>query len=115
MVERHVGLFVANVHADVTFDHLAEAHLDVSPDGDRWTPLEKSTPTAPPLRDDAAAAAAVLGARQIFLRARLFETISYNRNRIHYSQFLRSEPDLGRIPMVTVSRDASGARPDRRT
>jgi len=109
-----VGIFAANVHAEVSFDALAEAHLEVSPDGERWTPLEKSTPRAPLLRDDAAAAAAMLGARTVFLRARLYESTSFNRNRVHYAQFLRSEPDLGRMPVLTVSRSAATGPSSRR-
>jgi len=103
-----IGIHAANRHADVMFDRFAEAHLDVSPDGARWTPLAKSMPAAPLLRDDEAAAAAVLGSGAVFLRARLYESASFNRNRVHYAQFLRSEPDLGRIPALRVSREVPG-------
>ncbi|MFM9024651.1 MAG: hypothetical protein ACKON7_04825, partial [Planctomycetaceae bacterium] len=102
-----VDLYVANMHNTVTFDQLAEGHLDVSRDGRDWRRLAASTPTAPLLRDDEAAVSAVLGATTVFLRARLYESQSFHRNRVHYAQFLRSEPALGRIPVLTVGRDPS--------
>jgi hypothetical protein len=99
-----------NAHAEVTFDPLAEAHLDVSPDGVRWTALAGTSPTSGPSRDDRAAVAAVRGSRAVFLRARLFESRSFARNRVHYAQFLRSEPALGRVPSLTLYRVGQGAR-----
>jgi predicted Ser/Thr protein kinase len=99
-----------NAHADVTFDPLAEAHLDVSPDGVRWTALASTSPATAPWRDDRAAVAAVRGSRAVFLRARLFESRSFARNSVHYAQFLRSEPALGRVPSLTLYRVGQAAR-----
>jgi hypothetical protein len=42
------------------------------------------------------------GEREVFFRARLFETNSWNRNQVHRAQFLRGEPDLGRLPQVRL-------------
>lgn len=109
-----IDLYVANMHNTVAFDELAEGHLDVSRDGRQWRRLAASTPTAPRLRNDEAAIAAVLDATTVFLRARLYESKSFNRNRVHYAQFLRSEPALGRIPVLTVFRDRSAMGTDRR-
>ncbi len=95
-----------NEHADAVFDPAAEVHLDVSPDGEHWTPLASSTPTSPPRRDDPGATAAVRGSRTVFIRARLFESRSYNRNRVHYAQFLRSQPDNGMMPTLVLRRHA---------
>jgi hypothetical protein len=104
-----------NAHADVTFDPLAEAHLDVSPDGVQWTALASTSPATAPWRDDRAAVAAVRGSRAVFLRARLFESRSFARNRVHYAQFLRSEPALGRVPSLTLYRvGQDGQRPTSR-
>jgi hypothetical protein len=109
-----VDIYAANMHNIVTFDELAEARVDVSRDGGRWTPLAASSPTAPRLRNDTGAAAAILGATTVFLRAKLYESKSFNQNRVHYAQFLRSEPALVRIPVLTVFRDRSAVGTDRR-
>jgi len=105
-----IDIYAANIHNEVTFDEFAEARIDVSGDGERWTPLAASTPTAPRLRDDEGAAAALAGSETVFVRARLYESRSFNRNRVHYAQFLRSEPALGRIPTLTVFRTMPATR-----
>ena len=105
-----IDLYVANMHNTVVFDQLAEGHLDVSGDGRRWRRLASSAPTAPRLRNDSGAAAALLGATTVFLRARLYESRSFDGNRVHYAQFLRGEPALGRVPVLTVFRDPEGMR-----
>ena len=97
------GVEAWNRHNVVAFDPEAAAHLEISPDGTRWSPVASSTP-AGGVQSSASFAAAVRGARQVFFRARLFETNSWNRNQVHRAQFLRSEPDLGRLPTVTLLR-----------
>lgn len=89
-----------NLHNDVPFDPEAVVHLEISPDDKTWTEVMSSTP-AGGRQENAAFATAVLGARRVFFRARLYETNSWNRNQVHRAQFLRSEPDLGTLPSVT--------------
>jgi hypothetical protein len=54
-------------------------------------------------RENGSFAAAVRDARRVFFRARLYETNSWNRNQVHRAQFLRSEPDRGAMPSVTLA------------
>jgi hypothetical protein len=91
-----------NLHNDVPFDPEAAVHLEISPDGTNWTEVMSSTPAGGQQASDSFATA-VHGSRQVFFRARLYETNSWNRNRVHRAQFLRSEPDLGRVPAVTFA------------
>lgn len=91
-----------NLHSEVAFDPEAAVHLEISPDGARWTEVMSSTP-AGGLKENVAFAAAVRGARQVFFRARLYETNAWNRNQVHYAQFLRGEPALGVLPSVTLA------------
>lgn len=91
-----------NLHNDVPFDPAAAVHLEISPDGEHWTEVMSSTP-AGGRKENAAFASAVRGARQVFFRARLYETNSWNRNQVHRAQFLRSEPGLGSLPKVTLA------------
>ena len=90
-----------NRHNVANFDPQSAVHLEISPDGEHWTEVTSSTP-AGGIRSDPAFAAAVRGARQAFFRARLYETNSWMGNQVHRAQFLRSEPDLGRIPAVKL-------------
>jgi hypothetical protein len=90
-----------NAHEDVTFDPRAAALLDISPDGVTWTPVSSTTPALGKVTN-ADFAEAVSGARQVFLRARLYESRWYEKNRVHYAQFLRGEPDRGVMPSITL-------------
>jgi hypothetical protein len=91
-----------NLHNDVPFDREAAVHLEISPDGETWTEVMSSTP-AGGRRENGSFAAAVRDARRVFFRARLYETNSWNRNQVHRAQFLRSEPDRGAMPSVTLA------------
>jgi hypothetical protein len=97
------GVEAWNRHNVAPFDPEAAVHLEISPDGDRWTEVTSSTP-AGGVRADAGFADAVRGSRRVFFRARLYETNSWNRNQVHRAQFLRGEPDRGNIPSVTLHR-----------
>lgn len=90
-----------NDHSDVPFDPDAAVRLEISPDGRVWTPISSSTP-AGGNRSNKAFASAVRGSRQVFFRASLYETNAWNRHQVHRAQFLRSEPDLGRLPVVKL-------------
>ena len=91
-----------NLHNDVPFDREAAVHLEISPDGAAWSEVMSSTP-AGGRKENGGFAAAVRNSRQVFFRARLYETNSWNRNQVHRAQFLRSEPDRGTMPIVTLS------------
>ena len=88
-------------------DPAAEAHLDVSPDGDRWTTMVSLVPgdgglwTGPldilPVVEDA---------RAVWVRVRLAGSVALPDDAVVYTQFMRTHPDR---PAPTFRLDLSGS------
>ncbi len=105
---RGVGVNAWNRHADVAYDPDAIAILEAAPDGQKWTLIWSSTPEKGIERNDEWIEA-VRGSKELHLQARLFAQRRTNRN-VHHVQFLRSEPERGKIPQVIVRAEDSDLR-----
>ena len=97
-----IGVYSWNRNADVNFDNGAQAFLEVSADGKRWEVVWSSTSGSPIVDRQQEALNSLKGTSQVFIRARLFATNSFNQNRVQRSQFLRSEPAKNSFPSVRV-------------
>ena len=95
-----IGVYSWNRNADVNFDNGAQAFLEVSGDGTRWEVVWSSKSGSPIVDRKQEALNSLKGTSQVFIRARLFATNSFNQNRVQRSQFLRSEPAKNSFPSV---------------
>ena len=97
-----MGLTVYNRNLKPNFDDAAQGTLEVSMDGKNWL-LLYSSHSETGIKDHPGVLKKMRGARTFFIKARLFATKSLNRNYVQIAQFLRSEPEKGKFPVLSAT------------